>query len=201
MREAVNQSGPSLPADSFRPGPKGASVVDSNVSAQPRLPRGRYEQLIDTDAANAIDHLTDLEASNRPLDTSESADVLTGYLAGRVRRALRSGEPQEHRALIQELLDTLGRHEVDPASLVDLLKMLEGVQLKPLPGQDGIPAPLTRPSWRSPDEWPASALCQASVIRLPRYRPGGFVTVFLRSAEPPPAATVPIPHDLESSNT
>jgi superfamily II DNA or RNA helicase/HKD family nuclease len=117
-------------------------VGKSDASAQPSLPHGRYEQLVDSQIARAIAQLTDLEVSNRPLDTSESADVLTRYLAGRVRRALRSGAPEGHRALIQELLDTLARHEVDPAELVDPLEMLEAVQPKRLPGQDGIPAPL-----------------------------------------------------------
>jgi len=117
-------------------------VGDSGGAVKRSLPRGRYEQLVDSEVSRAIGQLTDLEATNRPLDTSESADVLTRYLAGRVRSALRAGDPQDHRALIQELLDTLARHEVDAAALIDPLEMLEAVQPRLLPGQDGIPAPL-----------------------------------------------------------
>ncbi len=106
------------------------------------MPLGRYERLIDSDVRRAIERLVDLEAENRPLDSSESADVLTRYLAGRVRRALSTGEPNDHRVLIEALLDTLGAYEGDPASLVHPLQMLEAVQPKLLPGQDGIPEPL-----------------------------------------------------------
>ena len=108
----------------------------------PALPAGRYEQLIDEDLAHAIGQLTDLQASNRALDPSESADVLTRFLAGRVRRTLRTGNPEEQLALTQALLATLTQHDAAGSALVDPLQVLESVQPHLLPGQDGMPAPL-----------------------------------------------------------
>jgi superfamily II DNA or RNA helicase/HKD family nuclease len=111
-------------------------------AAIPALPPGRYERLIDTDVESAIAELVGLEATNRPLDRSESVEVLTRYLAGRMRGALRAAESQEQAELVRALLDTLAQHEVGSAALIDPLEILEAVQPKLLPGEAGIPAPL-----------------------------------------------------------
>jgi superfamily II DNA or RNA helicase/HKD family nuclease len=108
----------------------------------PALPAGRYEQLIDEDLAYAIGQLTDLQASNRALDDSESADVLTRFLARRMHRTLRTGSSAEQLALTQALLATLQQHDASGSALVDPPQVLESVQPPLLPGQDGIPAPL-----------------------------------------------------------
>jgi superfamily II DNA or RNA helicase/HKD family nuclease len=106
------------------------------------LPAGRYERLIDEDVAHAIGQLTELHASNRALDPSESADVLTRFLAGRMHRTLRTGSPEEQLALTQALLATLQQHDASGSALVDPPQVLESVQPALLPGQEGMPAPL-----------------------------------------------------------
>jgi len=120
----------------------GGGVGEAWQDIERGLPLGRYEKLVDSDVARAIARLTDREATNRPLAKSESAEVLTRYLSSRVQRALRTGDPKDHRVLIQSLLDTLALHDGDPAALEDPLVMLESVQPTLLPGEEGLPAPL-----------------------------------------------------------
>lgn len=116
-------------------------VAEDPVDPSP-LPAGRYERLIDEDLAHTIARLTDLQASNRPLDPSESADVLTRFLSGRVRSTLGAGKPEEQLAITQALLTTLAQHDPSGSALREPPQVLESVQPRLLPGQDGMPAPL-----------------------------------------------------------
>jgi superfamily II DNA or RNA helicase/HKD family nuclease len=106
------------------------------------LPAGRYEQLVDEDLARAMASLAGLEASSRPLDPTESADVLTRYLAAKVRATLREGSEEQQIDLIHALLGTLATHNAPAAKVVEPAQVLEVVQRPPLPGENGIPAPL-----------------------------------------------------------
>ena len=116
----------------------GAAGLDGDAE----LPTGRYELLVDTDLAQAIARLTDREATNRPLDPDESADVLTRHLAAALRRTLRAASAEEQLALVQQLLDTLAQHEVRAARIVEPPQVLEAVQPRLLPNEQGLPAPL-----------------------------------------------------------
>ena len=106
------------------------------------LPVGRYERLVDSDLGQAIARLSDLEVTNRALDPAESADVLTRHVANALRRTLRAGSPDEQLVLVQKLLDTLAEHEVSAARIVEPPQVLEAIQPRRLPNQQGLPAPL-----------------------------------------------------------
>ena len=106
------------------------------------LPVGRYEQLVDTDLAQAIARLSDLEVTDRSLDPSESAEVLTRYLATTLRRTLRSESPEDQLAIVQRLLDTLAQREVRAARIVEPPQVLEAIEPRRLPNEQGMPAPL-----------------------------------------------------------
>ena len=120
----------------------------SDMAASPAdgLPAGRYEQLIDSGLARAIDGLVDLQAGNRALDASESAAVLTRYLAARVRSAMGPRSAEEQLAMARSLLATLGPFEqtLEHAApeIVEPPRMLEVVQPRLRPGEAGIPVPL-----------------------------------------------------------
>ena len=117
-------------------------MTAENQVVPPSLPVGRYEQLIDEGLAHAIGALTNLHASSRALDSSESADVLTRFIAGRVRSTLLTGNPEEQLALTQALMATLTQYDAAGSALVDPPQVLESIQPRLLPGQDGMPAPL-----------------------------------------------------------
>jgi superfamily II DNA or RNA helicase/HKD family nuclease len=106
------------------------------------LPVGRYEQLVDTDLSQAIARLSDLEVTDRSLDSSESAEVLTRYLASTLRRTLRAASPEEQLELVQKLLDTLAEQDVAAARIVEPPQVLEAIQPRRLPNEQGMPAPL-----------------------------------------------------------
>lgn len=106
------------------------------------LPVGRYERLVDSDLDRAIASLEDLSVSRRPLADEEAVDVLTRYLAGRVRGTLKRAGETDRLPILQALLKALSPFEGSGNELVVPANVLEAVEPQGLPGEKGLPAPL-----------------------------------------------------------
>jgi len=113
------------------------------VSASQGLPIGIYDRLVDADLARALSDLAPLHAELRDLDSSEADQVITQFIAQRLRAALRGMDLEQQLRIAADLLDRLaGTDRRLSASIAEPARVLTEIHEPLLPGMSRLPQPL-----------------------------------------------------------
>ncbi len=112
-------------------------------AASEELPVGIYDRLVDVQLAETLDALEALSVELRELDLSEADDVITRFVAQRLRSVLRDQDLDQQLATADEVLRRLdGIGERSIPTVASPARILTEVHPPRLPGEAGLPRPL-----------------------------------------------------------